>query len=193
MQKSESIQNIAKALQAFQMKADKISRDANNPFFKKHYASLSNILDSIQIPLAESGLSFSQLPNGDYGLITILMHSDSGEYLMAEYTMRPTKDDPQGRGSAITYQRRYAIAAILGLNIEDDDDANAASGKENKKLPNTNGTTVHNNLPWLNPNTKQFDGAVSKIKAGQTDIPKIKLVMQMTKETETLLLKAINN
>ena len=41
--------------------------------------------------------------------------------------MRPTKNDPQGLGSVITYQRRYALGAILGLNIDDDDDGNRAS------------------------------------------------------------------
>src|SRR5438045_1613399 len=107
MQKSESIKNLAGALLAFQLKADKISKDARNPFFKSKYASLSHILESIQIPLAESGLAFSQFPTNENGLTTILMHAESGEFIMSEYSMRPSKDDPQGRGSSITYQRRY--------------------------------------------------------------------------------------
>lgn len=56
--------------------------------------------------------------------------------------MRPSKNDPQGVGSCITYQRRYAIGAILCLNIDDDDDANIASGntaqKEQPKKTNSN-------------------------------------------------------
>lgn len=47
--------------------------------------------------------------------------------------MRPSKNDPQGVGSCITYQRRYAIGAILCLNIDDDDDANIASGNTAQK------------------------------------------------------------
>ena len=38
--------------------------------------------------------------------------------------MTPTKNDPQGAGSVITYQRRYALGAILGLNIDEDNDGN---------------------------------------------------------------------
>jgi hypothetical protein len=56
------------------------------------------------------------------------MHT-SGEYFQAEFEIAPAKNDPQGVGSAITYQKRYALAAVLGLKIQDeDDDGNAASG-----------------------------------------------------------------
>src|SRR6185437_2346540 len=37
------------------------------------------------------------------------------------------KEDPQGQGSAITYMRRYAYLASLGLVTAEDDDGNAAS------------------------------------------------------------------
>lgn len=134
MQKSESIKNIATALIIFHVKVDKIKKDAINPFFKNKYASLSNILEVINDPLNESGLSFVQMPSGINELVTILMHSESGEFIQSSYEMRPVKDDPQGRGSCLTYQRRYALSAILGLNIDDDDDANLASvqPKENQ-------------------------------------------------------------
>jgi hypothetical protein len=41
--------------------------------------------------------------------------------------MQPVKHSPQDAGSVITYQRRYAIGAILNLNIDEDDDGNKAS------------------------------------------------------------------
>ena len=41
--------------------------------------------------------------------------------------MQPTKHSPQDAGSVITYQRRYAIGAILNLNIDEDDDGNKGS------------------------------------------------------------------
>lgn len=127
MEKSESIKSIAKALITFHVKVEKVKKDAKNPFFKSKYASLSNILETINEPLIESGLSFCQLPTGENGLITILMHGESGEFIQSTYEMRPVKEDPQGRGSALTYQRRYALAAVLGLNIDEDDDGNGAS------------------------------------------------------------------
>jgi len=105
MNKSTTIGELAKALSVFHLKVDTVKKDAKNPFFKSSYASLSNILDAINDPLIESGLSFSQFPNGDNGLTTILMHGESGEFIESTYTMKPVKDDPQGRGSVITYQR----------------------------------------------------------------------------------------
>jgi hypothetical protein len=126
MNQSESIKEISKAMISFHQKINKIGKDAKNPFFKSKYASLSNILDAIQNPLSDSGLSICQFPTGQNGLTSILMHQ-SGEWISAEYEMKPVKDDPQGRGSCITYQRRYALAAILSLNIDEDDDGNKAS------------------------------------------------------------------
>lgn len=135
MERSDSIKEIANALCEFQKKVGKIKKDSNNPFFKSKYASLANILDVIQSPLSECGLSITQMPTGENELETILMHI-SGEYISSTYSMRPSKNDPQGVGSCITYQRRYAIGAILCLNIDDDEDANIASGNTaQKELP----------------------------------------------------------
>ncbi len=128
MQKSPTIGSLAKALVAFQGKVGKVKKDAKNPFFKSKYASLSNILDVIQTPLAEAGLAISQLPDGDEMLTTILIHAESGEFLESTYNIHAGKKDPQGIGSAITYARRYALGAVLGLNIDEDDDGNAATG-----------------------------------------------------------------
>jgi len=129
MNKSESIKELATALCAFQSEVEKIKKTATNPFFKSKYATLSDILDVIREPLASNGLSFVQFPSGEYGLSTMLMHV-SGEWLSESYIMKPVKTDPQGAGSVITYQRRYALGAILGLNIDVDDDANASSEKD---------------------------------------------------------------
>jgi len=129
MNKSESIKNIAIALNQFQRDVDTIRKTEVNPFFKSKYASLADILNVIREPLAENGLSFVQFPKGKYGLETMLMHI-SGEWLSESYEMEPSKHDPQGAGSVITYQRRYALGAILGLNIDVDDDANKACEEE---------------------------------------------------------------
>jgi len=122
MNKSESIKNIGLALCKFQATIGKVSKEANNPFFQSKYASLANILDTIQKPLSDCGLAFAQLPDDD-ALTTLLIHSESGEWIEASYKMPVAKqNDPQAMGSAITYARRYALGAILGLNIDDDDD-----------------------------------------------------------------------
>lgn len=176
MKKSESIKEIAKALQTFHVKCDTIKKDAKNPFFKSTYASLSNILDAINEPLIECGLSISQFPTGNDGLTTILMH-ESGEYIAGEYSMKPAKDDPQGRGSAITYQRRYAIASVLALNIDEDDDANAATyGKEKP-----------NELPWLNKGTEAYQ-KVEAYMLNDGNIAEVKRKYKLSKEIESILI-----
>lgn len=187
MNKSTTIGELAKALAVFHLKVDTVKKDAKNPFFKSSYASLSNILDSINDPLIESGLSFSQFPDGDNGLTTILMHGESGEFIESTYSMRPVKDDPQGRGSVITYQRRYALAAILGLNIDEDDDGNTATfgGK-------TPQDAEENNKPWLNEKSPEFNGAVEKLKSGKSSIPALRQYFKISKQMEIILTKAAN-
>ena len=129
MEKSESIKELSIALCKFQGAVETIRKTETNPFFKSKYASLADILTVIRQPLTDNGLSFVQFPKGKYGLETMLMH-ESGEWLSEWYEMVPTKNDPQGAGSVITYQRRYALGAILGLNIDVDDDGNKGSEKD---------------------------------------------------------------
>jgi hypothetical protein len=154
MEKSNSIQNLASALAVFHTKVAKIAKTDNNPFFKSKYAALPSILEAIQKPLEESKLVFSQLPDEEY-LTTILIHIESGEYLQSSYKMNATKQDPQSIGSAITYARRYALGAILGLNIDEDDDGNKASEprpQTNYSLPQqpTTQQSAAAEKPWLN-------------------------------------------
>lgn len=180
MQKSESIKNLAQALIVFHVKVDTIKKDAKNPFFKSTYASLTNILDAINEPLIESGLAVSQFPTGADGLTTILIHGESGEWISSTYEMRPVKDDPQGRGSCITYQRRYALASVLSLNIDEDDDGNKAS----QPAPVTDKPATEK--PWLNKNSEQFT-KVKDFIAGGGKIESVKLKYRLSKEIETLL------
>jgi hypothetical protein len=181
MQQSNNISELAKALVLFHVKVDTIKKDAKNPFFKSTYASLPNILEGINEPLIESGLSVAQFPSGENGLTSILLH-ESGEWMSAEYQMRPVKDDPQGRGSCITYQRRYALASILGLNIDEDDDGNTATfgGKNPQEAED-------NTKQWLNKGSEWFNKAKAKLDAGETTMAKIKAAFKVSKEVEQLL------
>ena len=126
MKTSESITELAKSLVEFQKEVGKIIKTDNNPFFKSKYASLATILDVILEPLTKQGLVIIQFPTEQYKLTTRLQHI-SGEFMEDTYEMQPTKHSPQDAGSVITYQRRYAIGAILNLNIDEDDDGNKGS------------------------------------------------------------------
>lgn len=132
MERSESIKELSKALVEFHKKVGKVIKDAKG--YNYRYATLSNILDVIQDPLNECGLAVTQLPQGDHELVTMLTHI-SGEFISNTSRMTPKQDDPQGRGSCITYQRRYSLGAILCINIDEDDDAAAACGIKNPQKP----------------------------------------------------------
>lgn len=128
MQKSESIKELASALNKAQAEMSGAKKGANNPFFKSKYADLNAVVDAVRIPFSENGLSYSQFPimeDNKVGVETILMH-ESGEWMSSILTLPMTKQDPQAAGSAITYARRYALQAIAGIPAEDDD-GNAAS------------------------------------------------------------------
>lgn len=136
MNKSESIANLAKALSEFQAKVTNPANTATNPFFKSKYAPLSDILTLVRPILGEFGLSIIQDPStsgGDVTIKTTLLHL-SGEFIESDpLTLKMEKVTAQGAGSAITYARRYAISAILGLSSEDDDDGNNAEGNGKKE------------------------------------------------------------
>lgn len=130
---SESIANLAKALSTVQGKLTYAKKDAANPFFKSKYADLESVWDACRDLLSANGLSVAQFP-GTYSdldksmsLTTMLMHG-SGEWISQEMSVPVAKPDPQGAGSALTYMRRYALAAVIGV-VQADDDANTASGK----------------------------------------------------------------
>jgi len=128
MNKSESIKQLAVAMNKAQSEMTGAAKSKTNPFFKSKYADLKAVIEAIKTPFADNGLSYVQFPiedNGRIGIETILMHS-SGEWLSNSFTVQLTKQDAQGAGSAITYCRRYGLQAVAGIPSEDDD-GNAAS------------------------------------------------------------------
>jgi hypothetical protein len=127
---SESIGKLAEALAKAQGVMEGASKDSNNPFFKSKYSSLSAVWDACRKPLADNGLMVVQATDADPDMVVVdtrLCHS-SGEWIQGRLVMKPVKADPQGIGSCLTYARRYALSAMVGIAPEDDD-GNAATGK----------------------------------------------------------------
>lgn len=143
MQMSENINELATALAKAQGEMKNAGKTSDNPFFKSKYADLAEILNAVREPLSKYGLSISQLydgmgvPDKTITVTTLLMHS-SGQYIGNTANYPVAKADIQGVGSAITYARRYSLAAILGLSQEDDD-GNAACQPEAPKPPRQQG------------------------------------------------------
>lgn len=123
-QMSPSIGEIVKAMSSAQVEYKKINKDAKNPYFNSKYAQLDTVIEATKDSLKKNGLAVTQLAGAEY-LDTYLMHT-SGEYIHARTPLKADKSGPQGYGSAVTYARRYALSAILGVASETDDDANVA-------------------------------------------------------------------
>ena len=89
------------------------------------YAPLDSILEAVRKPLADNGLVVVQtLDAGD--LVTALLH-ESGAQVSGRMPL-PAANDIKDLGSAITYMRRYALQALLGIAAEDDDDGSRSNG-----------------------------------------------------------------
>lgn len=128
--KSEAINELAAALAKAQAKITGAVKNAANPHFRSSYANLEAIWEAIREPLSSNGLAVIQTTgvNTDTGaleLITTLAHS-SGQFVQGRFPIMAAKQDAQGIGSATTYARRFALAAIVGV-YQTDDDAEAAT------------------------------------------------------------------
>lgn len=123
------MKNIAVALCKAQSQIRGAIKDSTNPHFKKSYADLESVWDACRDALTNNGLSVAQFgtdaPDGHIAITTMLLH-ESGEHLTGTMTLPMVKRDPQAAGSAITYARRYSLAAMVGV-VQVDDDANDAS------------------------------------------------------------------
>lgn len=135
MNKSESIGELAKALATAQGEIENASKNAKNPHFKSNYADLAEVINTVRPIMSKHGISISQFPAFEQGLCsveTIVMHT-SGEWMSGISSAPVTKQDAQGVGSAITYLRRYSLAAIAGIAQEDDDGQSAVGGQRQQR------------------------------------------------------------
>lgn len=115
----ETNKTINTKLLQFQTKVGIIKKDSKNPHFKNTYASLTQILGEVKPILTECKLILLQ-PINEKGVGTILIDSESGESVES-FIHLPTNQTPQQLGSAITYYRRYTLASLASLEIDDDD------------------------------------------------------------------------
>lgn len=123
--------NIEAALLQVQMTLGAVKKDSENPHFHNTYASLEAVIAAVKGPLNDAGILFMQMPTippfeNHLALRTVFIHAASGETIEDVTVLPLQKADPQGAGSAITYARRYALLAALGIPTEDDDAESAA-------------------------------------------------------------------
>lgn len=128
---SEQVNELFAALAKAQGEMKAAQKDSANPFFKSKYADLSSVMEACRETLSKNGLSVTQTPiilNGPLTasgeprnvLITTLGHS-SGQWIKSVCPLLMAKNDAQSFGAAVTYMRRFALAAMVGVCPEDDD------------------------------------------------------------------------
>jgi hypothetical protein len=131
---------FAKAFVAAQMAAEAVTKANMNPAFKSKYADLAAVVEAVIPALNAQGIGVMQFPafDGEFVTVTTTFLHDSGASVSSDLRLRPSKSDPQGVGSAVTYGRRYSLLAMMGAAPEDDD-GNAASGPHERPQPDRRG------------------------------------------------------
>ena len=136
MNSSTDINELAAALSKAQARFGTVKQSGKNPQFRSAYSTFDDVMDAVRKPLTSNGLSFSQMldtQDGAPALTSILMH-ESGQYMQSTVPItamesrvsssgKKANNDVQVFGIAISYIKRYAITAMLGVGGEEDNDA----------------------------------------------------------------------
>ncbi len=121
---SASLTEFAKAMCEVQKNDLFAKADSENPYYKSMFANLPSVWRTIRKPLTDNGFSIIQTNaayEGGVAIVTTLLHS-SGEWMRGTLTMPSEKRSPQSFGSVMSFERRYALMAIVGVSTADDDD-----------------------------------------------------------------------
>ena len=152
IQSSDSIVNLAKAMLQVQQVIMPACKDRTNSFTNSKYATLNSVMEACSKALSDAGIWVTQYPVpvesniNALGLVTKLVHAESGEFQSSMLVMPLPKNDPQGYGSALTYARRYALSAMVGIVTNDDDGNLATYGQKslsNSVIHDSRKTPVH--------------------------------------------------
>lgn len=132
---SEKIGEISQALTNFQKECPVLDFDgeaklkgnskAGNAYeYGYKYLTLPKLRRDTRDYIAKNDLALFQTTmseGGQFFLVTTLSHK-SGEWLRGYYVLVADMKDPQKLGSVMSYAKRYAMSAILGVVADDDDD-----------------------------------------------------------------------
>lgn len=149
--RSDQIDQLGIALAKAQAEIEGAKKEGVNPHFRSKYADLGSVWEACRDALTKHGLSVVQIPGYDGNLVsvvTVLIHA-SGQYISGQLCMPLQKAGPQAVGSSITYARRYALMAFVGIAPEDDD-GNAAQKHYNEQ-PRQTTAPAKQYKPPLNP------------------------------------------
>lgn len=173
------------------IKSHPIKKDGRNEFSKYDYFTpeiVSKLVNEACIEaniicvfnLKQDGLSY-------YGEI-VTTDLETGEQLTTETrTAKPmitATNETQQMGGMNTYAKRYSLMSLFDIedNTIDFDSQDNSKSKPQQSLP-------QNDLPWLNEGTKEFDGAVAKMKDGKSSIEALKKFFKISKKVQEKLIE----
>lgn len=107
------------------------NKEAKGKSFSYKYADLAAVVKGVMPTLEKHGLMFYQagtVKDGRQILSTCIAHPATSTIIQSDFLL-PDCQDPQDAGGNITFFRRYALCAALGIVTEDDTDASAYKAK----------------------------------------------------------------
>ena len=167
---SDKISNLANAMIRVQKQLRPALKDSFNNFTQSRYATLNSVMEACSEALTDAGIWVTQNPvpvdgDGKLGLVTKLVHAESGEWQESLIVMPLAKCDPQAYGSALTYARRYGLSSMIGLVTEDDDGNMAVRSTTHNSLnqgklepPSPHLADLNGNKNCLLSNLPKIDG-----------------------------------
>jgi hypothetical protein len=161
--------NIYQKLHLAKQSMGKVIKNATNPHFKRSYADINSIIETVEPILLDCGLLLIQ-PIKDDKVYTIIVDIENGDRFESFMTLPPITD-AQKLGSAVTYFRRYTLVSLLSLQAVDDDGETAS--KAPKAKPTLDG--------------ERWDKALAAVKNGKFTPEQIKEMYNLTKEQEAQL------
>ena len=122
------IETLVAALAKAQANMTNAALNKVNPHFRSRYAGLAAIRDAAVPALAGQGVALVQvIETREGGAVVVTKLLKGEEQICSECPVIVGEThSPQQFGSALTYARRYSMAALVGISAEEDDDANAA-------------------------------------------------------------------
>ncbi|BDQ36836.1 single-stranded DNA-binding protein [Pseudodesulfovibrio nedwellii] len=152
---SPEITELVEAMIQVQQTLSPALKDAENTFTNSRYATLHSVMNACRDALLQHGIWLTQYPVSvelnQLGLVTKIVHAETGQWQASLLTMPLPKNDPQGYGSAMTYARRYGLSALIGIVTENDDDGEMASQQREPQNGVFQSRNCGNNSPAAQP------------------------------------------
>jgi len=168
---SETTEKLDSALAKAQGQIQTAHKDKVNPAFRSKYADITSVWEACREALAANAISVTQWPVHSEAnrlhLVTRIAHA--GQWMQGEFSIPVTKHDAHGYGSAVTYAKRFALSAALGIVADDetDDDGNRASEKS-RNAPRIEERPAIKATPHKDtPKASEFDSAPSSVTVSQ--------------------------